>query len=344
MTTALRDRDQATVGIVTLVLMVAAILLAFFSKELPFLGGGTTYAARFTESAGLAPGSDVQLAGVKVGEVTEVELKGNRVLVHFTVDGAPIGDQTRVSIQIKTLLGAKNLALEPRGRAEQDPDNVIPAAQTEVPFDIPDALDQLTRATERLDTDQLARSFQVLSTSLNGTPQHLGGAVDGLSALSQSIASRDQQLADLLHNASGVSKVAADRNQEVDRLVSDGNLLLAELQHRRESISSLLRGTQTLSDQLRGMIADNQAQLNPALRQLEQLTSMLHRNQDNLGRTIAAMEPYVTGFNNTVGNGRWFEGYLCGLLPPLVNAGPVTINPEGCDPTGSTPQQSSGGG
>jgi len=332
MSRPLRDRDQAAVGAAALGLLLVACLLAFFAPDLPLLGRGTTYSARFTESAGLAPGDDVQLAGVKVGEVTAVRLAGDRVLVEFTADGARIGDRTRASIQIKTLLGAKNLALEPRGRAEQDPDETIPASRTEVPFDIPDALDELTRSTERIDTDQLARSFQVLAQTLHNTPQHLDGAVTGLSELSRTIASRDQQLAELLRNTAGVSRIAADRDAEVRRLVADGEVLLGELQHRREAISSLLRGTRAVADQIRGMIADNERDLGPALDQLGRVTAMLQRNQDELGRTIAAMQPYVTGFNNTVGNGRWFDGYLCGLLPPAVGAGPVQVNPQGCDP------------
>lgn len=342
MTTALRDRDQATVGIVALGLLTVVTLLAFFANDLPVIGGGTTYSARFTESAGLAAGDEVEVAGVRVGEVTDVRLDGDRVLVHFRVEDARVGDRSRVSIQIKTLLGAKNLALRPDGRAQQDPDETIPASRTEVPFDIPDALDQLTRTTEQVDEDQLGRSFEVLAESLRGSPRHLGGAVDGLSALSRTIASRDQELAELLHNAADVSKVAADRDEQVARLIGDGNLLLAELQNRRESISSLLRGTQAVSGQLRGLIADNQARLNPAMRELEQVTAMLRRNQDDIAATIAALEPYVTGFNNTVGNGRWFDGYLCGLLPPTVSAGPLQINPDGCDL--SRPQRGPGGG
>lgn len=331
MSTALRDRDQATVGVVALGLLTAVTLLAFFANDLPLLGGGTTYSARFTESAGLAAGDDVEVAGVRVGEVTEVGLDGNRVLVRFRVEDVPVGDRSTVSIQLKTLLGAKNLALRPDGAHPQEPDRTIPDARTEVPFDIPDALDQVARSTGQVDTDQLARSFQVLSESLRGGEQHLGGAVDGLAALSRTIASRDEQLADLLHHAADVSGIAADRDAQVARLVGDGNLLLGELQRRRDAIGSLLRGTQDVSAQLRGLVADNQQRLNPALRELQQVTAMLQRNQDQVAATIAALRPYVTGFNNTVGNGRWFDGYLCGLVPPTVDAGPLQINPHGCD-------------
>ncbi|MGP4019604.1 MCE family protein [Saccharopolyspora sp. 5N708] len=325
----LRQRNQAVVGVVAVVLITCVTLGAFFAEDLPVIGSGQTYQAYFTESAGLAAGNDVQIAGVKSGEVTDVALDGNRVLVTFRVDGVAVGERSRANIEIKTLLGEKYLALQPDGAAElTDP---IPIERTTAPFDIPDALDQLTRTTDQIDTRQLADSFRVLSDTFRGAPQHLGQAVDGLSQLSQTIASRDQQLAALLQNTSGVSEIVANRDEQVRRLISDGNLLLTELQHRRAAISALLTGTQRLSDELRGLVADNQQQLQPTLDQLNQLTEMLRRNQDDLARTVAAMAPYVRGFNNTVGNGRWFDGYLCGLFPPAVNAGPVQTNSTSCE-------------
>ncbi|GAA4849248.1 MCE family protein [Saccharopolyspora rosea] len=335
----LRKRNQALVGVVAVVLLCTATAVAFFAKDLPVLGE-RTYSAYFTESAGLEPGNDVQIAGVRTGEVKDVSLQGNRVLVTFTVDGSPPGDRTRADIQIKTLLGEKFLSLRPEGRGELD--GPIPVSRTTSPFDIPDALTQLTHTTEQLDTGKLADSFRVLSQSMRGAP--VGQAVDGLSRLSQTIASRDQQLAQLLHDTSGVSKVVADRDDQVRRLIDDGNLLLSELQQRRAAIDSLLTGTQQLAGQLHGLVADHQQQLTPALDQLNRLTDMLKRNQDNLARTIAAMAPYVRGFNNTVGNGRWFDGYLCGLFPPPINAGPLQTNTKSCEVPVPTRPIGGGGG
>ncbi|MGW1679286.1 MCE family protein [Saccharopolyspora sp. NPDC002376] len=324
----LRERNQAAVGLVTVVLLLCATTGAFFAKDLPVFGG-RTYQAYFTESAGLDAGNDVRIAGIRSGEVTDVSLESNRVLVSFRVDDAEVGDRSKAGIEIKTLLGEKFLALQPEG--DQELSEPIPVERTAAPYDIPDALDQLTRTADQVDTQQLAQSFRTLADTFRGAPEHFGEAVDGLSALSQTISSRDQQLAELLRNTSGVSKIVADRDEQVQRLIADGNLLLSELQQRRSAISSLLSGTQKLSDELRGLVADNQAQLRPTLDKLNQLTEMLHRNQDNLSRTIEAMAPYVRGFNNTVGNGRWFDGYICGLFPPPINAGPLQTNKTSCE-------------
>src|SRR6266540_4427224 len=126
----LKDRNQATVGFVALVLIVLAVLAAFNADDLPIIGGGTTYTAEFSESAGLKPGNEVRLAGVKVGDVRKVKLARNKVLVDFKVHDVSVGDQSVISIQIKTLLGDKYLAIEPDGSGAQNPNEPIPRSRT----------------------------------------------------------------------------------------------------------------------------------------------------------------------------------------------------------------------
>ncbi|MBE9375462.1 MCE family protein [Saccharopolyspora sp. HNM0983] len=325
----IEERSKPAVGVVTLALIITVCVLAFFGRDLPVVGTGTGHEAYFAESAGLKPGNDVQVAGVKAGEVTGVELDGKRVLVDFRVEDARLGQQTRAGIEIKTLLGEKMLVLEPKGTG--DLDEPIPVERTTAPFDIPDALDELTRTTEQLDTEQLAESFRTVSDTFRGADQHLGPAVEGLADLSETVASRDEQLGNLLQDTEGVTRIVAERDEQVSRLISDGNVLLEELQQRRQAIHELLTGTERLSRELRGLVADHEETLKPALQKMDQLTGMLSRNRDNIDKVISSMAPYVRGFNNTVGNGRWFDGYICGLLPPPVKIGPVETNTDTCE-------------
>ncbi len=328
----LAQRNQAVVGLVTVVLIAVASTLAFFARDLPVIGNGETYSANFSESAGLIPGNQVQIAGIKVGEIKSVELDGNKVLAEFTVDDRPVlGTGTTAAIKIRTLMGEKFVELQPAGAGQLDSDEPIPLKRTSSPFDIPEAINQLTSTTGQIDSEQLGESFKAISETFQGTPEHMGKALEGLSKLSETVASRDRELSELLKNSADVTKVVADRNEQVRLLIEDGNRLLGEVQARKEAITGLLVGTQKLSDELRGMVADNQEQIQPALDKLNRVTEMLQRNQDNLGRTVEALAPYVRGFNNTVGNGRWFDGYLCGLLPPSSQSGPLQVNPKGCD-------------
>ncbi|WP_020657829.1 MCE family protein [Amycolatopsis benzoatilytica] len=339
----LKERNQASVGAVTLVLLVLVTATTYFSDSIPMFGNGTTYSAAFAESAGLAPDNEVQVAGVKVGQVTSVELGHKQVLVKFRVKGVRVGDASTASIEIKTLLGEKYLALDTKGGGTQSPDATIPVQRTRTPFQLQDAFNQLSTTVGDIDTKQLAQSFTTLSDSLKDSPQYLKDTLSGLSALSKTVSSRDADLHALLANTSKISKTLSDRNAQVQQVIGDGNLLLSELQQRRDQISALLKGTQQISQQLSGLVADNRTQIGPTLAALGKVTDVLQRNQGNLDRSLALMAPFARVGANATGNGRWFEGYLCGLLPPTITAAGLSINPEGCTPPIAAPNQGVGG-
>ncbi|HEX3787870.1 MAG TPA: MCE family protein [Pseudonocardiaceae bacterium] len=339
----LRERDQATVGAVTLVVIVLFVLAAFYSDDLPIIGGGTTYSAYFTESAGLVSGNEVRVAGVKVGEVTDVSLAKNQILVRFRVSHTWIGDQSTASIQIKTLLGEKYLAVDPEGPAQQNPDQTIPRTRTLSPFDITDAVNQLATTVDNINTDQLAQSFQVIADTFKNSPGPVKDALTGLQALSTTISSRDTELAQLLANTSQVSTTLANRDAQFQSLLADGNQLLAELRDRKDAVGQLLTGTQDLAAQLSGLIDEDQAKLTPALTDLNAVTTILQQNQANLEKGLNELAPFSRLFTNTVGNGRWFDGYLCGLFPPPILTGVLNINSNGCTPP-ITPANLNGSG
>lgn len=320
------SRNPVPIGVTGILVLGLAFTVAMFSDDLPIIGGGTTYSAEFTESAGLTPDDEVRIAGVKVGEVSDIDLDGDRVVVTFKVKDAWVGDRTSAAIKIKTVLGQKYLALDPAGQDVLDPAVRIPRERTAAPYDVLQAFQGLAETTNQIDTVQLAQSFEVISQTFADTPQDMRDALTGLQALSKTIATRDGELAELLNNTRKISGTLAERDAEVVKLLEDGNLLLAEVGKRREAISTLLDGTQALATELKGLVDDNDEQLAPVLTSLDQLTGMLQRNQDELAAGLRNLAPFVRLFNNAVGNGRWFDNYICGLLPP--STGP--INPKGC--------------
>ncbi|MPY78413.1 MAG: MCE family protein [Actinophytocola sp.] len=341
----LAERNQAAVGAVTVLLLVASVLTALNADRLPLIGGGTTYAAYFAESAGLVPDNEVQIAGVRAGSVSSVELDGPRVRVEFLLDGPAegelprLGTETTASIQIKTLLGEKYVALRPRGNGTLDPGEPIPIDRTTTPFQLQDAFNQLGQTMSDVDTKQLADSFDVISGALAGAPKHVRGALQGLSALSKTMADRDDELARLLDNTNRVSKLVADRNDRLRKVIHDGSALLGELRARKQAIHSLISGTRAVAKQLSGLVADNRELITPALRKLDVVTGVLQRNVDNIDRSLELLAPFTRLGANATGNGRWFEGYLCGMFPPTITKKGMTINPQGCERPVSAPNQ-----
>ncbi|MDT7799178.1 MAG: hypothetical protein QOI78_2611 [Actinomycetota bacterium] len=313
-------------ALVGLAVLGLGVVTAMNARSLPVIGDGTTYSAEFSEAAGLFEGNDVRIAGVKVGRVSDIRLRGDHVLVSFKAKGAWLGDTTGAAIRLKTLLGQKFLALDPQGEGTLDPDTPIPRSRTTVPYDVLTAFGKLSSTVDRIDTTQLAKSFDTLSATLANTPESVRAALTGLSRLSDTLASRDSQLSTLLANTRTVSRTLVDRDAAVQQILNDGNQLLEEVSRREGAITALLDGSRQLATELSGLITDNEARLGPLLTQLDQLTSMLQRNQDALAAGIRGFAPLVRLAVNLSGNGRWVDGYLCGLLLPSF--GP--LNQEGC--------------
>ncbi|WP_395570393.1 MCE family protein [Streptomyces sp. BK79] len=310
-----KDRNPVAVALVGLLLLALLTVLAYNADRFSLTGGGTTYTADFTEAAGLDEGDEVRVAGVKVGEVTGVALDGDRVKVTFEVEDAWIGDRTTAAIAIKTLLGDKYLALDPLGTAEQDPGHRIPRTRTTSPYDVTQAFQDLGSTVDALDTRQLAKSFETISETFENSPPHVRKAATGLSDLSRSVSKRDRELSELLKGSAQFTKTLKDKKSSFETLIEDAGPLLGELQDRRDAITDLLEGSRDLGTELTGLVGDNEKQLGPTLKALGRVTTVLEENSTQLDRTLALVGPYYRLVGNTLGNGRWFDSYLCGVVP-----------------------------
>ncbi|KQR96195.1 ABC transporter substrate-binding protein [Williamsia sp. Leaf354] len=319
-------RSPVTVGALGLAILIMAALSSFYLANLPLVGAGTVYKADFTEAAGLKPRDEVRVAGVKVGTVQSVDIVDNKVQVAFGVGDTWVGDQTSASIQIKTVLGQKYLAIEPRGDKLADPGKTI--TQTTSPYDVIEAFNDASENIQEIDTDQLATSFRTLSAAFSGTPAELGGSLDGLTRLSTTIASRDQEVRKLLDATKGTSKILADRNQEFTRLIAGAGDLLQELNTRQSAISRLLSSTSQLSTTLTGIVRDNEKQIGPALESLKGVTDLLQKQDQNLRDSITNLAPFYRLYANVLGNGRWFDSVITNILPPGLPAQNTTRPPN----------------
>jgi phospholipid/cholesterol/gamma-HCH transport system substrate-binding protein len=306
------ERNKVVIAIVGLLSLVLAFLVAFYADAMPVIGGGDVQHAYFAEAGGLKTGNEVRVAGVKVGKVTGIRLDGTRVEVTFRSKGVRLGDQTAAAIRVKTLLGQKYLALDPAGTKPLN--GPIPEERTTTPYDVAAALSDLSTTVDQIDTVKLEKSLNVLADAFENTPASVKAMVTGLTDLSRTISTRDTQLASLFAQTKKVTGTLSARNTELGNLIDDGDALLTELTKRRAAVKAMLQGTAELGTQVRGLVADNQKQLAPALAKLDTVTAILQRNQANLDKALAEIGPYYRMLTSAMGNGRWVDAYLCGLF------------------------------
>lgn len=316
MSTPFRERNPVTIGAVSIALIAALMVLAFKAGDLPVIGGGNTYYARFTEAGGLKSGDEVRVAGVRVGKVREVSLEEGEVEVRFQVDeSADFGTESGAQIRVKTLLGAMFLALEPAGSGQLEKGETIPSSRTTSPYDIIEVFEGLAERSEEIDTEQLATALDTMATLTRNTPDEFQEALAGLSELSANVAARDEELNTLLRNLEKVSGVLSERRNDIITLMEDGDRLFRALVARREAVHNLLVSTSNLSRQLTGLVRDTREDLKPALDNLESVVDMLNRNQENIDASLRLMAPFYRVFANTLGNGPWFDTIIQNMPP-----------------------------
>jgi phospholipid/cholesterol/gamma-HCH transport system substrate-binding protein len=338
-------RTPVSIGGIGILVVLMVAVSAFFLNELPLVGAGARYSAEFTEAAGLKKGNEVRVAGIKVGEVDDVALDGERVKVTFRANNTWIGDRSEASIQIKTVLGQKYLAVTPLGDKLADPDTPIPLERTVSPYDVIEAFsDASTQLTDDpntgeagIDSEQLAQAFDALGDSLSGTAGNFGPTLEGLSRLSETIASRDSEVKRLLKATKSTTGILANRNEEFARLIAGAGQLLEELNNRQQSISKLLATTTSLSTSLTGLVRDNEQQIGPALDALAEVNQLLQRQNQNIRDTIKYMAPFYRMYTNVLGNGRWLESVVTNILPPALPQQNTTRPPN------KTANQNNGG-
>jgi phospholipid/cholesterol/gamma-HCH transport system substrate-binding protein len=331
--TPFRERNPVTIGAIGLAIILGLLVLAFNASNLPFLNSGATYHADFADAAGLKPGDDVRVAGVKVGSVKSVSLDGAKVRVAFQASGVHIGPATHADIKIKTLLGQKFIALFPAGAGSLKGD--IPLAQTSTPLDVTAAFNGLGQRAGEIDTDRLAQAFDTLASAFKDTPNYVHASLNGLERLSTSIASRNAALQQLLSRANTVTSTLAARDAEVVKLINDSNLVLQTVYQQRAVVHRLLVDTAAVAKQLAGLVQENRAVIKPALRNLEGTLGILQRNQDALDETIHLAAPFIRDFTDVLGNGRWFETVLWNLPAGVAKNGCLHLNGQDICPPGA---------
>ncbi|GAA3955526.1 hypothetical protein GCM10022231_12700 [Gordonia caeni] len=310
-------RSRVSMGVIGVVLTAMVVLSALQMDRLPFLSQITTYDAYFEDAGGLTAGDVVTVAGVHVGNVTDISLAqtddGMQAKVGFRLnDTVVLGDRTRAAIKTETVLGRRNLTITPLGDQRLRPGESIPVDQTVAPYSLTDALEDSVSTLTETDTDELNKALRTVSEAFEDTPGDMQGAVEGVGRLSAAIADRDNSLNELLDRARGVTDIVGERSEQLQQMLIDANLLLGELQMRRAAIGKVITGTKNLSAELTGFVKDNEEQLTPVLNKFGRVLDILNDNSENFSKAIDNLGPYANILGEAVSSGPYFSS-LVGL-------------------------------
>ncbi len=313
------ERNPFILGAVGAVVIAGIVMGALNWQKLPFLNPGHDYSAYFAEAGGLFTGAGVEVSGLPVGKVSSIELDGQQVLVKFRIKGdVYLGDRTAAAIKTKGLLGTKMLDVSPRGDGSLS--GPIPLERTTSPYQLPDALGDLTNTISGLNTDQLSASLATMAETFANTPPDLRNAVAGVARFSETLNKQDAQLRNLLENAAKTTDVLAKRTDQIVQLVQQTNSLLIALNEQSTALDRIWRNISAVSQQLKGFIADNRATLKPALEKLNGVLTIVDDRKARVQEAVKRLNSYAMSLGESVSSGPVLQG-LCGQpLPRPVRA------------------------
>jgi phospholipid/cholesterol/gamma-HCH transport system substrate-binding protein len=334
------ERNPIVIGAVASAVTAGLVLFGLTFDQIPFLATGNSYSAYFADAGAIQEGTEVQVSGSRVGKVSNVTLDGPKARVEFTIDSnIRIGDRTEAAIKTQTLLGTKVVEVTPRGDGHLS--RTIPLERTTSPYQLPDALGDLTKTISGLDTPQLSESLDTLAQTFKDTPPDLRVAVDGVTRLSRTLNTRDEQLRNLLANANKATGVLRQRTDQIVGLIANANALLAQLQMQSGSLDQIANNISAVSKQLSGLIAENRDQFRPALDKLNGVLSIVDNRKERVQKSIKLLNAYAMSLGESVSSGPFFNAYVANLLPgqfvqPFVD---VAFSDLGLDPSVLLPSE-----
>lgn len=291
----------------------------------------TNYRARFTDATGLIGGSDVRVAGVKVGQVSGIKVIDTKYAeVSFKVNkGVKLYRSTKARIRYLNLIGGRYLSLEEgvsdATQAVLPNHGEIPAAQTQPALDLTvlfNGFKPLFAALNPRDVNNLA--FEIVQT-LQGE----GGTLDELlirtASLTNTIADRDAVIGDVITNLNTVLATVDARDTELDQLIVQLQRLFGGLAQDRQAIGDSLVNIDNLTSDFSGLLVDARAPLAGDITRLDTVATQLAKQKVALGKQLQAIPNTLNAVGRTATYGSWFNFFLCKADATASSNSPLTI-------------------
>jgi phospholipid/cholesterol/gamma-HCH transport system substrate-binding protein len=138
-----RNAIETVLGAVVLAVALTFFFYSYSTANVKAVDG-YELSANFSGIGGLAVGDDVEISGVKVGNVSKVELDSATYLAKVTITVAndiKLPEDTAALISSKSLLGGRYLSLEP-GAAEEYLESGARIEYTQAPQNLEQLLGQ----------------------------------------------------------------------------------------------------------------------------------------------------------------------------------------------------------
>jgi phospholipid/cholesterol/gamma-HCH transport system substrate-binding protein len=319
--------------------------------------------AEFETAQAVVPGQGqtIRVAGVRVGDVADVNVENGVGVVTFSIDREFLPVYHDATILMRPTTGLKDMFFEldpgTKSAGEYEEGDTIPVANTAPDVNLDEilaALDSDTQAYLRLLIVGAGQGLDGRDKDLGKLLGSIGPINRDLAKLNRQVASRKQNVATLIHSFNLLTTRVGQADQDLTELVSASNGALGAIAQEDPSVrravallpSTLSQATDTLNATARlGAVlgpafndlrpfARNLDQLNASTRSLAEATTPVLQNQ---------IRPFVRTARKPVPDLRAAVQDLSQATPSLTSLGKglnkvtnmAAYNPNGAEPTGT---------
>lgn len=247
-------RTEIQVGITVLVALVVTLWGVTWLKELTLARRIHTWRVAFPQTGGLATSDEVQVNGLRKGNVASMQLVGHRVVVTLQVtDDIVITDRSVVAVRNVGLMGEKVVAVDLiEGGTPYTERDTIPGVYEkgvpEVMAEVGGTIDALNALAAQLSN---VAAIMERNGNLDRTLTNFRDTSEELRlAVSENRAALQATLSDLRATAGATRRLTADREAQLGRTIDSFERSAAGLDRLTTRLDSLRAVMQSVSEKV----------------------------------------------------------------------------------------------
>lgn len=283
-------------------------------------GSTRAYSAEFTDVEGLGPGSDVTLAGVRVGRVSDVTLAPqddgtSRAVVDFEVESEfELTTDVTADVHYGDMIGVRYVALTlpEDGTGTVLPDGgTIPVGQTSPPVDLTALVNGFEPLFEAIDPAQVNTLATAVVEAFQGEGSTLDSLLLHIASVSSDLVEHEQIFDSLAANLETLVAVADRRSTDVGRLISGLAVVSDALAGDGDQLAVLVERGSTSVRAAAALVAGATAPLASTVTDLRAMTDAWIPRTGQFDQVMSGL-PELAGNINRIGDyGGWLNLYMC---------------------------------
>ena len=208
---------------------------------------------------GLNVGDDVDIAGVRVGDVTSISVyRRNEALVGFAVQaGRALPASVTATIKYLNLVGQRYIELGqgtgPVGRTLPQ-GGTIPVSQTTPALDLTELFNGFQPLFQALSPGDVNQLSSEIVQVFQGESPNITALVASVGSLTTTLATRDQVIGQVIDNLNSVLHTIGTRSGELANFVSTLQELVSGLAADRQPIGSAISAIASLTSATAGLL------------------------------------------------------------------------------------------